>query len=175
MSQQYRSSPWCRGDDGTKRARRGAVLLLAGLIVGVCATGCGSTRAKRGFSRAQFIASADSVCRLEQAKLAFISQRARRLGHALAAPSVIRQQVAQSQLATARLEALPRPPADVRTIDRWLTARTVAATVALDLAEAPARGDAVAVRDVNGELAKTRARARDLALRYGSRVCDETD
>jgi hypothetical protein len=175
MAQQYRCSPSYRGDDGPNRARRGAVLLLAGLLAGVCAAGCGSTRAKRGFSRAQFITSADAVCRFEQAKLAFVAARARRLGHALAAPSVIRQQVAQSQLATARLESLPRPAADVRTIDRWLTARTVAATVALDLAEAPAKRDATAVRDVTAELAKTRARARDLALRYGSRVCDETD
>jgi hypothetical protein len=171
MAQQFRSSPGCRGSDRSDRARRGAAVLLAG----VCATGCGATRAKRGFSRAQFIASADAVCRFEQAKLASVSQRAQRLGLALAARSVIRQQVAQSQLATARLEALPRPLADVRAIERWLTARTVAATVALDLAEAPARGDAAAVRDVEGELARVRARARAMALGYGSRVCDATD
>jgi len=152
-----------------------AVLIAAGVLAAASATGCGAPRAKRGFSRAQFIASADAVCRFEQAKLASISQRARQLGRALAAPSVIRQQVAQSQLATTRLEALPRPPADVRAIDRWLTARTVAATVALDLAEAPARGDAAAVRDVKGELAGARARARAMALGYGSQVCDETD
>ena len=175
MAQQYRSSPRRRGSDRPDRARRGAAVLLAGLLAGVCASGCGATRAKRGFSRAQFIASADAVCRFEQAKLASIAQRARRLGRALAAPSVIRQQVAQSQLATARLEALPRPPADLRAIDRWLTARTVAATVALDLAEAPARGDAAAVRDVKGELARVRARARAMALGYGTRVCGETD
>ena len=156
-------------------AHQPAVLIAAGVLAAAAATGCGATRAKRGFSRAQFIASADAVCRLEQAKLAYISQRARRIGRALAAPSVIRQQVAQNQLATARLEALPRPPADVRAIDRWLTARTVAATVALDLAEAPAGGDVSAVRDVKGELARARARARVMALGYGSRVCDATD
>lgn len=158
--------------DGTFR---GLAVLAASLLAGLCAPGCGATRAKRGFSRAQFIASADAVCRFEQRKLASIAQRAQQLGRTLMAPRVIRRQVAQSKSATARLEALPQPPGDARAIQRWLTARTVAATVALDLAEAPARGDAAAVRDVTRELARVRARARALALAYGSRVCSETN
>ena len=69
---------------------------------------------------------------------------------------------------------LPEPPGDGREIERWLTARTVAATVALDLAEAPAKGQARAVRDVRDELTTARSRARGLALAYGARVCGET-
>jgi hypothetical protein len=156
-------------------ADRFAAVLLAGLLAGAYAAGCGATRARRGLSRPQFIASADAVCRAEQAQLASITQEARRRGRTTAAPSVIRRGVRQSRAATATLEALPQPPADVRAIARWLTARTVAATVALDLAEAPARGDVLAVNDVRGELVRVRARAHDLALAYGLRVCSETD
>jgi hypothetical protein len=115
------------------------------------------------------------VCSYEQYKLARISARAARLSQAPTAPPVIRQQVAQSQLATARLARLARPPGDGGAIDRWLTARTVAATVAVDLSEAPPKGQAVAVRDVRAELASARARARGLALDYGARRCGETD
>jgi hypothetical protein len=154
---------------------RGGALLAAGMIASGLATGCGATRTKRGLSRAQFIASADAVCRHEQAKLRFIADRARRLGQAISSPRVIRQQAAQFQLATRRLEALAEPPGDAGAIKRWLTARTVAATVALDLAEAPAKGSATAVADVERELATSRARARGLALSYGFPVCSETD
>ena len=157
-----------------RRHQPGAVI-AAGMLAALSASGCGATRERKGVSRARFIASADAVCRFEQGKLAFIEARARALGRALAAPPVIRQQVAQSQLATARLEALPEPPGDARAIKRWLTARTVAATVAIDLAEAPAKGEARAVRDVRDELASARARARGLALAYGSPVCGATD
>jgi hypothetical protein len=150
------------------------VLLAAAILAASLASACGTTRAKRGVTHAQFVASADAVCRREQAKLAFIANRARSLQETLAAPHVIRQQVAQFELATNRLEALPEPPRDVHAIDRWLTARTVAATVARDLAEAPAKGDSLAVADVRRELALTRARARDLAASYGSKVCGET-
>jgi len=151
------------------------VVIAAGMLAALSASGCGATREKRGLSRVQFIASADAACRFEQGKLAYIEARAQRLGRALSAPPVIRQQAAQSQLATARLEALPEPPGDAGAIKRWLTARTVAATVAIDLAEAPARGQATAVSDVKDELVTAQARARGLALAYGSRVCGETD
>jgi len=156
------------------RGQRGAVL-AAGMLAALSAAGCGVTREKRGLTRAQFVASADAVCRHEQAKLAYIAARAHRLSRALTAPRVIRQQVAQSRLATATLEAQPEPPGDAGAITRWLTARTVAATVAIDLAEAPAKGETTAVDDVRAELSAAQARARGLALAYGSRVCGETD
>jgi hypothetical protein len=152
-----------------------AVLAAGILAAAAAAAGCGVTPERRGLSRAQFVASADAVCRHEQAKLAFIQARARQLGRSPASHAVIRQQAAQRQLATARLERLPEPPSDVGAIKRWLTARTVAATVALDLAEAPASGSARAVADVRGELAVALARARALAIAYGSQVCGETD
>jgi hypothetical protein len=156
------------------RHRAGAVI-AAGMLAALSAAGCATVREKRGLSRSRFIASADAVCSFEQAKLAYVQARARRFARAASAPAVIRQRVAQSQLATAKLEALPEPPGDVQTIKRWLTARTVAATVALDLAEAPAKGSASAVGDVRAELASAAARARDLALAYGSRACSATD
>ena len=149
---------------------------LAGTLgATLLAGGCGSEGARRAKTRAQFVASASRVCRFEQDKLAGIRRRAAELALALSAPQVIRQQARQSQLATTRLQELPKPRADAPAIDRWLTARTVAATVALDLAEAPARGEATAVRDVVAELARVRAQARGLALGLGIRACGEID
>jgi hypothetical protein len=150
-------------------------MIAAGILAAATAAGCGVTPERPGLTRAQFVAAADAVCRHEQAKRAFIQTRAQRLGRSLAAPAVIRQQAAQSQLATARLEALAEPPADVAAIKRWLTARTVAATVALDLAEAPSNGSTRAVSDVRGELAVALARSRELARAYGSQVCGAAD
>jgi hypothetical protein len=150
-------------------------VLAAAVLAGVVAAGCGATRTKRGLTRTQFIASADAVCAHEQAKLRFIAERARLLHRPPEAPAVIRQEVAQSGLATGRIERLAEPAGDTGPIKRWLTARTVAATVALDLAEAPATGNAAAVADVRRELAARRARARTLALAYGSQVCGATD
>jgi len=157
-----------------RRPQPGAVI-AAGVLAALSSAGCGATRVKPGLSRAQFVASANAVCGHEQAKLAFIEARARRLGRTASAPAVIRQRVAQSQLATSRLEGLPEPAADARAIKRWLTARTVAATIALDLAEAPTKGEPVARRDVGAALAGARARAHALALAYGSQVCGEAD
>jgi hypothetical protein len=150
-------------------------ILAAGVFASVVVAGCGATRTRRGLTRAQFIAAADAVCRHEQVKLRFIAERVRLIRRPVEAPAVIRQEVAQSQLATGRIEGLVEPPGDTRAIKRWLTARTVAATVALDLAEAPARGNVVAVADMRRELAVRRARARTLALAYGSQVCSATD
>jgi hypothetical protein len=139
------------------------------------AGGCGSEEGRPARTRAQFAASASRVCRFEQYKLAGIRRRAAELALALSAPHVIRQQARQSQLATSRLEQLPKPAADAHAIERWLTARTVAATVALDLAEAPTRGQATAVRDLAAELVKLRLRARGLALGLGIGACGEID
>jgi hypothetical protein len=154
---------------------RHAAIVAAGMLAGCSAAGCGTARPKRGVSRAQFIASADAVCRHEQGQLGVIAAWARSSRRTLSARRVIHGQVAQSRAATSLLEALAEPPGDESAIKRWLTARTVAATVAIDLAEAPTKRDAVAVADVRRELATTRARARSLAASYGSRVCGETD
>jgi hypothetical protein len=152
-----------------------ASALAGALGATLLAGGCGSQGTRAAKTRAQFVASASRVCRVEQYKLAGIRRRAAELALALSAPRVIRQQARQSQLTTGRLEQLPKPAGDASAIDRWLTARTVAATVALDLAEAPARGEASAVRDVVAELARVRARARALALGLGIRACGEID
>jgi hypothetical protein len=154
---------------------RRLAMLAAGALAVIATCGCGATRTKRGLTRAQFISSADAVCGHEQAKLRFVADRARALGRSAEAPAVIRQQVAQSQLATSRIERLSEPPGDTGAIKRWLTARTVAATVALDLAEAPAGRGRAAVADVRRELGIRRAQARALAAAYGSRVCGATD
>jgi hypothetical protein len=146
-----------------------AVALLGALVV----AGCGSSRERRPPTRPQFAAAAEAICRHERDKLAFIAARARPLGLAPRSPRVIRQQAAQSQLATTRLQALAQPAGEVPAIARWLTARTVAATVALDLAEAPARGEAVAVADVRAQAARTLAEASALAAALGLRTCSE--
>jgi hypothetical protein len=157
------------------RGYQPGAVIAAGVLAALSSAGCGTTRERHGVSRAQFIASANAVCGFEQTKLAYIEGRARRLRRADSTPAVIRQRAAQSQLATARLEALPEPPGDGRAIGQWLTARTVAATVALDLAEAPPTGDATAVSDVKAQLLTARSRAHALALAYGSQVCSATD
>jgi hypothetical protein len=151
-----------------------ALLLAAGVLAALVAAGCATARGKLAPSKPQFIASADAVCLLEQDKLAFIAQRAGKLAQVPPAPLILRQQVAANQRATAKLESLTKPPADGGRITRWLTARTVAATVALDLAEAPRGHDARAVKDVIGELGRARARERGLAQAYGLRVCNAT-
>jgi hypothetical protein len=149
-------------------------LSLALLTATLISAGCGGSRG-RAPTKAQFIAAAEAICRREQAKLEQIAQRARERVRPPTAAELIRQRVAQSQLATQQLEDLRRPAGEGDAIKRWLTARTVAATVALDLAEAPPTGAGSATIDVAGELGRARARVRDLARRYGLGLCGELD
>lgn len=145
------------------------------MLASTLASACGSSRGRPAPTRAQFGAAAETVCRHEQLKLAAIAMRASHLSKPPLRPELIRQQVAQSQLATARLEALRRPSLEREAITRWLTARTVAATVALDLAEAPPHGAERARLDVEAELRLTRARARALARANRVISCSEVD
>jgi hypothetical protein len=160
-----------QGDRRTGRDQALPVAIVAVLAV----TGCGTARTKAAITKAQFIARADAICQAEQAKLAFIRQRAGTPENAPTTPPVIRQEVVQSRAATAKLESLPRPPGDSATIGKWLTARTVAATIASDAGEAPAGEDATAVRDVLDELTRANALAHRLAGDYGTETCRETD
>jgi hypothetical protein len=144
--------------------------LLAATLASACGAGSGRTP-----TRAQFIGAAEAICAREQIKLGQIAQRAHELVRPPTTTQLTRQRVAQSQLATKRLEGLRSPSADDAAIKRWLTARTVAATVALDLAEAPTSGAANATRAVARELLLARARAGFLAQRFGLRVCSEVD
>ena len=155
-------------------ALRPAILSLALLAATLISAGCGGSRG-RPPSRAQLIAAAEAICRREQVKLGQIAQRARERARPPTTAELIRQRAAQSQLTTKRLEDLRPPTGDGDAIKRWLTARTVAATVALDLAEAPPTGAARATRDVAGELERARVRARGLARRYGLGLCSEVD
>lgn len=148
-----------------------AAPLAAGAVALVCAAGCGAPRS--AVAHDQFAAKADAICSQEHAKLAYIAVRARRLGRSSQSPPVIRQQAAQSQLATERLQALARPAVEGSAIARWLTARTVAATVALDLAEAPRHGQAVAVADVRAQAARALAQASAQAATLGLGKCSE--
>jgi hypothetical protein len=145
--------------------------VAAGALAVACATGCGAARS--AVSDSQFAVKANAICRHEQAKLAYVAARARLLALAPQSPRVIRQQAAQSQLATERLQALARPAGEAAEIGRWLTARTVAATVALDLAEAPSHGEALAVADVRAQAARTLAQASTQAAALGLRACSE--
>jgi hypothetical protein len=145
-----------------------------GLLAATLASACGASRGQVP-SRPEFAAAAEAICGHEQIKLEQVARRASELAPAPTAEELIRQQVAQSQLATARLEGLRPPRGDGSAIKRWLTARTVAATVALDLAEAPLKGATRARVAVAEELARRRAQARSLAQIYGLARCSEVD
>jgi hypothetical protein len=97
------------------------------------------------------------------------------LQHLRIAPLLIRKEVATDRAANAKLESLAQPSRDAATIGRWLTARTVAATVAIDVAEAPAREDQTAVSDVLDQLKRATAFAQRLAGEYGLEVCSATE
>jgi hypothetical protein len=146
-------------------------VLPIAVVVVLLLGACGTARTRADMTKAQFIARADAICRAAEVKLAHIRQLAARLGRAASAPPVMRQEVAANRLATARLESLPEPPGEGGAIARWLTARTVAATVASDAAEAPAGEDRAAVKDVFAELEVARARAGRLAHDYGLEAC----
>jgi hypothetical protein len=148
-----------------------AALIGAGALALACAAGCGSARP--AVAPGQFAAKANAICRQEQVTLAYIAARARLLGRPSQSPHAIRQRAAQSQAATARLQALEQPAGEANAIGRWLTARTVAATVALDLAEAPQHGDAVAVSDVRAQAARALGQAGAQAAALGIRTCSE--
>jgi hypothetical protein len=158
------------GDSQICRPRCVQVLLLA-IVVVLMLGACGTARTTADMTKAQFIARADAICRAAEAKLAYIRQLAAKLGRAPSAPPVMRQEVAAARLATARLEALPEPPGESEAIDRWLTARTVAATVASDAAEAPPGEDKAAVKDVFAQLEVARAREARLGRQYGLEAC----
>jgi hypothetical protein len=85
---------------------------------------------------------------------------------------VLRKEAAASRVGTEALEALARPRGAAAEIERWLTARTVAATIAIDLAEAPRVEHAGAVAAVAAELQRARSRARSLSGTFGGRACD---
>jgi hypothetical protein len=154
-----------------------ALIAVVGLVG---ATGCGVTRTKAGLTRAQFIAAADSVCRVEAVKLKYIEQRAATLEGASAAsfrsvPHLIRKAVAIREVSNEKLESLSEPPGETTAIRRWLTARIVAATIDRDAAEAPAGHDLIATKDLQQQLTRAIARARGLAHSYGFLVCDAAE
>ncbi|MFI4985245.1 MAG: hypothetical protein ACHP93_05565 [Solirubrobacterales bacterium] len=158
-------------------AKHLALIAVLGLVG---ATGCGATRTKAGLTRAQFIAAADGVCRVEEVRLEYIEQRAATLEGASVAsfrsvPRLIRKAVAIHEAANAKLEALAQPPAETTAIGKWLTARIVATTIALDAAEAPAGHDLVATKDLQQQLSRAITLVRGLAHRYGFAVCDAAE
>ena len=85
-------------------------------------------------------------------------------------PRLIRIAVAIHEAADAKLEALPEPPRDTAAIARWLTARTIAATVELDAGQAIARRIPAAAA-VQAERLRRSAQALSLARDYSLAVC----
>jgi hypothetical protein len=166
-------------DHASGRAVPRHLALIA--VVGLAgATGCSVTHTEPGLTTARFIARADAICQAEDQKLTYIEHRAGALEGASIASfrsvaPLIRKAVAVQEAANAKLESLPEPPRDTAAIQKWLTARTVAATVASDSAEAPAGQDLAAARDVQKELSRAIAHARDLARGYGFKVCGATE
>ncbi len=158
---------------------RGLILLASvGLLAGLA--GCGRTRTDPGLTKAQFIAAADAVCRVEEVKFKYIEQRAATLEGASAAsfrsvPHLIRKAVGIREDTNAKLESLAEPPGETTAIGKWLTARIVSTTMALDTAEAPAGHDLIATKDLQQQLTRAIARVRGLAHAYGFAVCDATE
>jgi len=144
--------------------------LAAVALASLAGAGCGD--AKHQPSHAQFSARAGAVCAAEGRKLGYIRSRARARGLAPRTPAVLRKEAAASRAATEALEALARPRGEGTEIKRWLTARTVAATIAIDLAEAPSGKDVAAVAAVAAALQRARSRARSLSGTFGGGACD---
>jgi hypothetical protein len=147
-----------------------------GLIALLALAGCGGAGSRTAPTKAQFTVRADAICRLESVKL----HRAAAVDDTSLAsfreiPRLIRRAVAIHGAANAKLEALPKPVGEDATITRWLTARTVATTLELDTAEAPAGADSIAATDIRIALDRARAAVRSLSHRYGFRVCGETE
>jgi hypothetical protein len=154
-----------------------ALIAVLGLVG---ATGCGATNTREGMTRAQFIAAADALCRVEEVKLNYIHQRAAALEGASVAsfrsvPRLIRKAVAIHEVTNAKLESLAQPPGDTAAIGKWLTARIVATTIAFDAAEAPAGHDRVATEDLQRQLTRAIALVQRLAHSYGFAVCDAAE
>ena len=152
----------------TRPARGAALVALA--LVSLAGAGCGG--AGRRPSHAQFSSRAGAICAVEGRKLDYIRSRARARELSPRAPAVLRKEAAASRAATKDLEALERPRGAGAEVERWLTARTVAATIAIDLAEAPSDKDAAAVAAVAAELGRARERVRSLSGTFGGGACD---
>jgi hypothetical protein len=158
---------------------RGLILIVAvSLLAG--SVGCGRTLIDRRLTKGQFIASADAVCRVEEVQLNYIEQRAAaREGASIASfrsvPHLIRKAAAVREVTNAKLESLAQPPGEATAIGKWLTARIVASTIALDAAEAPAGHDQIAMRDLQQQLSRAIALVRRLARSYGFAVCDAVE
>src|SRR5262249_1103787 len=80
----------------TPALRRGrprpAPVLPGAVVVALTRGACGTTRTKANLTKAQFTARADAICRMTDAKLAYIRQLAEKLGRAPSAPPVMRQE-----------------------------------------------------------------------------------
>jgi hypothetical protein len=147
----------------------GAIALLA-------LAGCAATSAQSTLTKGQFTARADAICRNEEAKL----QRAAALDHASIASigevrQLTRQAAAIHEEATFKLESLPQPRGEAATIRSWLTARTVAATLEHDTAEAPPGRGSTAARDIREALARASTSVQALSRLYGFEVCGGTE
>ncbi len=157
------------------RARIRKSVCASGIVVLIALAGCGGTETGTAPTRAQFAAQADAVCRFEAEKLSRAAAFERAPVAAFSTvPRLIRQAVAIRELADARLEALRVPAGEAGAIGRWLTARTVAATLQRDAAEAPAGQYPKATRDLNRALERARALERHLSEGHGFTICGKT-
>jgi hypothetical protein len=150
-----------------RHAKRTALAALAlALLAGA---GCGAGRKP---SQAQFSARVQAICTAEARKLDYIRRRALARELPAQAPAVLRKEAAASRAATAQLETIGRPRGQGVAVGRWLTARTVAATIAIDLAEAPSGNERKAVAALAAELRRARGRVLALSGRFGRGACD---
>jgi hypothetical protein len=157
------------------RARARTRISIPGIVALLALVGCGATGTRPPPTKAQFAVQADAVCRFEAEKLSRAAAFERAPVAAFSTvPRLIRQAVAIRELADARLEALRVPAGEAATIGRWLTARTVAATLQRDAAEAPAGQYPKATRDLDEALSRARALEHRLSEGHGFTICGKT-
>ena len=157
------------------RASPRTCMCTPGVVALLALAGCGGTGTRPAPTRTQFAAQADAVCRFEAEKLSRAAAFERAPVAAFSTvPRLIRQAVAIRELADARLEALRVPAGEAGAIGRWLTARTVAATLQRDAAEAPAGQYPKATRDLNQALSRARELERRLSQGHGFTICGKT-
>lgn len=165
------------------------VLSLAMTLAALGATGCGSTSTQSGSgqaatsaetaksapTRAQFVAQAENICRMLSSQEKPLKARQESLkglstaSYNKAFVAVANQVVALSRTATARLQALPRPPGDAKTIEKALAIYseevTDVANISYDVANQESSAGEAAVAALKRSIANNSGAAESFGLK----------
>jgi hypothetical protein len=128
-------------------------------------------------TRAQFIAQADSVCRVAGEATNRARRRLKQVEREANAPAsrsfppILRQLIASERASVTRLKSLSEPARDTTTIAKWLTALSEAINDQSNLTDAVANKERTAREAAIQAANKAKTRGRGLAQSYGFRVC----